>query len=172
MANRLQEIQNELLVLLAQGGEEVAMGELVRRWQARLLAHARRLTGDAHGAEEVVQETWMAVVRGIRKLQQPGAFGFWVYRIVGRQSVNWVRRTQRQRQIIVANAKTSATHVEPDGVMRALNDLSVEHREALVLHYLEGLSIAEIAETLGLREGTVKSRLHYAREAMRQAIGE
>jgi RNA polymerase sigma factor (sigma-70 family) len=172
MSHRRKEVENELLVLQAQNCDEAALGELVRRWQARFLAHARRLTGDAHGAEEAVQESWLAVVRGIGKLQQPAAFGIWAYRIVGRECANWVRRKQRERKDFNGTARPAAAESESDGVQQALNELSVEHREALVLHYLEGMSVAEIAEAIGVRVGTVKSRLHYAREAMRRAMGE
>jgi RNA polymerase sigma-70 factor (ECF subfamily) len=172
MSERREEVLNELLVLKAQNGDDAALGELVQRWQARLLAHARRLTGDAHGAEEALQESWLAIVRGIRRLQHPEAFGWWVYRIVGRECANWVKTRQRQRHSSNRIVQQPVTTGDVDGLQKALDELTVEHREALVLHYLEGLSVADIAEALGVREGTIKSRLHYAREAMRKAIGE
>ncbi len=172
MSHRREEVENELLVLQAQCCNEAAMGELVRRWQARFLAHAKRLTGDAHSAEEAVQESWLAVVRGIAKLQQPAAFGIWAYRIVGRECADSIRRKQRERRNFNGTARAAVAPSESDGVQQALNKLSVEHREALVLHYLQGMGVAEIAEAIGVRVGTVKSRLHYAREAMRRAMGE
>ena len=170
-------IYDELLVLKAQSRDSAAFAELVQRWHARLLAHAVRLTRDADGADEAMQEVWLAIVRGIGKLKDPGAFGFWAYRIVGRECANWVHRRQRVRregsQDGLQDAPTpqhAAPPVATDGLAEAMDALSVEHREVLALYYMQDMSIDQIAAMLEIRQGTVKSRLHYAREAMRTAI--
>jgi RNA polymerase sigma factor (sigma-70 family) len=169
-------IHEELLVLRAQGREAAALAELVERWHGRLLAHALQLTRDREGAEEAMQEVWIAVVRGIGKLKEPGAFGFWVYRIVGRECANWVRRRKRVRREGnhdgLAEAESRHVSVAADGIEKAMDGLSVDHREVLALHYTAAMSVEEIAAMLDVKEGTIKSRLHYAREAMRRAMGE
>jgi RNA polymerase sigma factor (sigma-70 family) len=176
MGKQSKELNDELLVLRAKARETAALAELVRRWHGDLLAHARRLTRDWDGAEEVVQEAWMAVVKGIHKLNDPGAFAFWAFRIVGRESANWVHRRQRSRRdgnndgLALAESRESVAAPD-DAVARAMDALTVEHREVLALHYMQGMSVDQIAATLAIKEGTIKSRLHYAREAMRNAMG-
>ena len=176
MGKETDAIREELLVLRAQGRDSAALGELVARWHERLAAHALRLTRDRHGAEEVMQEVWIAVVRGIGKLKEPGAFVSWVYRIVGRECANWVNRRQRVRREGNPDglAKLSSEESGSDmanGLERAMDSLSVEHREVLALHYMQEMSVEQIASMLNVKEGTVKSRLHYAREAARRAMG-
>lgn len=176
MGKKTDAIREELLVLRAQGRDSAALGELVARWHERLSAHALRLTRDRHGAEEVMQEVWIAVVRGIAKLKEPGAFASWVYRIVGRECANWVNRRQRVRREGNPNslAKLSSEDSGADaaeGLERTMDGLSVEHREVLALHYIQEMSVEQIASMLNVKEGTVKSRLHYAREAARRAMG-
>ncbi len=175
MGKQNGELYEELLVLRAKARDASALTRLVELWHGRLLAHARRLTRNPDGADEAMQEAWMAVVRGIGKLNDPAAFGFWAYRIVGRECANWVHRRQRSRRDGstdgLAQAPTTA-NIPPaiDVLARAMDGLSVEHREVLALHYMQEMSIERIAATLKIKDGTVKSRLHYAREAIRHAM--
>lgn len=76
------DVYDELLVLRCQEGDQDALDELVARWQRRLFDHARRLTQQTDAAWDVVQEAWMAIVRGIGRLQDPASFRPWAYRIV------------------------------------------------------------------------------------------
>ena len=175
MGKQNGELYEELLVLRAKARDASALTQLVERWHGRLLAHARRLTRNPDGAEETMQEVWMAIVRGIGKLNDPAAFGFWAYRIVGRECANWVHRRQRSRRdgnnngLAQASIETK-TPLEANALGRAMESLSVEHREVLALHYMQEMSIEQIASTLEMKEGTIKSRLHYAREAIRRAM--
>ena len=177
MGKATGELYEELLALRAKARDPEAMAELVRHWHSRLLAHAVRLTRDREGAEDAVQEAWVAIVRGIEKLNDPGAFGGWAYRIVGRECVNWVDRRRRVRRDGTPEGLAGAASGEnlvaadsTDGLGAAMDGLSVEHREVLVFHYLQEMSVDQISATLGISAGTVKSRLHYAREAMRRAM--
>jgi len=175
MAKQNGELYEELLVLRAKARDASALTQLVERWHGRLLAHARRLTRNPDGAEEAMQEVWMAVVRGIGKLNDPAAFGVWAYRIVGRECANWVRRRQRSRRDgsdegwAHMQTKTNVPQAT-DALERAMDNLSVEHREVLALHYMQEMSVQQIAATLKIKEGTIKSRLHYAREAIRRSV--
>src|ERR1700722_12920286 len=136
MGKQNGELYEELLVLRAKARDASALTQLVERWHGRLLAHARRLTRNPDGAEEAMQEVWMAVVRGIGKLNDPAAFGVWAYRIVGRECANWVHRRQRSRRDGsndgLAQAPTTA-NIPPatDALTRVMDGLSVEHREVL-----------------------------------------
>jgi RNA polymerase sigma factor (sigma-70 family) len=179
MAKPTGELHEELLVLRAKARDAAALAELVQCWHARLLAHAQRLTRDPDGAEEAVQEAWMAIVRGIGGLKEPGGFAFWAQRIVGRECANWVHRRQRVRRDGSAGALAQAMRLanpeaaDSTGALRtAMDGLSVEHREVLVFHYLQKMSVEQIAVALRLSAGTIKSRLHYAREAMRRAMSQ
>jgi RNA polymerase sigma factor (sigma-70 family) len=175
MAKQNGELYEELLVLRAKAHDTSALTQLVERWHGRLLAHARRLTRNPDGAEEAMQEAWMAIVRGIGKLNDPAAFSFWAYRIVGRECANWVHGRQRSRRdgsndgLAQAPTQTDVPS-EPHLLARAMDSLSVEHREVLALHYMQEMSVEQIAETLKIKQGTIKSRLHYAREAIRRAM--
>ncbi len=96
--NRSPQIVDELLVLECQRGDAQALDRLVERWDRRLHAHAFRLCGDVESASEVVQEAWLAIVRGIPKLKDPGRFRPWIYRIVTHKAADHVRQAQQQRQ--------------------------------------------------------------------------
>lgn len=168
---------DELLVLAAQAGRAGAFDLLVARWHQRLLRHARRLTGDAEGAHEAVQEAWLAVARGLRRLDDPARFAPWLYRIVGRRCFEWIagRRRERRRAADLDEAAHAPKEpgTDPDEVVRvreALRRLAPEPRALLAMFYAEGFSVAEIAGALGIPAGTVKSRLYHARERLRAVL--
>jgi DNA-directed RNA polymerase specialized sigma24 family protein len=92
-----EQVVDELLVLGAQARQVEAFDRLAARWHPRLLRHAWRLTGDPEGAQEAVQEAWMAVARGLWRLKDPGCFGPWALRIVSRRCADWIGRRWRTR---------------------------------------------------------------------------
>lgn len=171
-------ILTELLVLRSQDGDAAALEQLIRRWHAPLLRHACRLTGTADEARDVLQTAWLAIIRGLRRLDDPAHFRAWAYRIVTNKSADWVRARQRDRQLneqvkqsMPRNEPTSAQQrddIEP--LHRAMRALPADRRLLLSMHYLDGLSVGEIAVALSLRPGTVKSRLFHAREHLRQTL--
>ena len=97
MRRTIESIQDELLVLRCQDGEVKAFEQLIARWAPRLLRHAMRLTGEGEAAREVAQDAWMAIVKGIRRLNDPAGFRAWAYRIVSHKCADWVRSRTRQR---------------------------------------------------------------------------
>jgi len=178
MGNLPDKVIDELLVLQCQEGNREAFDRLVSRWQHRLWRHAWQMTGREDAAWDIVQETWAAVVKGIRRLERPSAFPRWVYQVCTNRCASWVRQRQRERRLAAGLANEPAASSEPppgagdapETVRRATACLPEDQRAAVSLYYGEGLSVAEIAEVLGAAEGTVKSRLYHAREALRRLL--
>ena len=174
MKRTREDIADELLVMRCQDGSVEAFDELVGRWQRPLWRHACRLTGQRDGGWEVVQEAWLGIIRGIVKLRDPALFRPWAYRIVRNHAATWVKRRGRSR---VREEDLGRSHPVPEdredgkeSVRRALRSLPAPSRTVLALHYLDDLPLKEIAIRLDLPLGTVKSRLHYARERLRETI--
>lgn len=175
-----EEIYDELLVLRCQDGDEAALAELVDRYQQRLWRHAWRLTGRSDAAADVLQEAWIAIVRGIGRLQDPACFRSWAYRIVTHRAADWSRRVQRQRKLLKnAAAESQLPEENPNenidqydvNLLRAaLRKLPADRRALLSLFYLDELSIGEIADVLSIPKGTVKSRLFHARNELKTLI--
>ena len=179
MSKATRQLEDELLVLMAQDGEAAAWDELVDRWQKPLWRHACRLTGRAEAAWDVMQEAWLGMVRGLAKLDDPRGFRAWAYRITTRRAVDWVRGRQRDRrgQEIVQSAQPPAD--TPDeaaaidsaaDVRAALGKIDLMHRVVLMLFYLDELGINDIAAVLNIPAGTVKSRLHHGRDELRRCL--
>ena len=172
------DIYVELLVLRAQDGDRQAFAALVDYFHPRLLRHARHLTRDVEAAADVVQEAWLVVARSLRRLDDPACFGTWVYRIVGNKSHDWLRRRVRGRettQSLQADPPVEDyARGEHDGeiarVRAALTQLSRDQRAVLSMYYLDDMSVREIADALSLPLGTVKSRLFYGRNRLKQVL--
>lgn len=183
-ARRAEEVLDELLVLRCQAGDRWAGERLVERWHSRLLRHAWRLTGEAEAAADAVQEAWVAILRGLGRLDDPARFRAWAYRITGNKCRDWIRRRRRTRRFWERLAREPHSRtVEADPaeaeegraeqrLARALGGLSADRRALLAMFYTEGLSIREIGEALGVAEGTVKSRLFHARRKLRGSLEE
>jgi len=170
-------VQYEWLVLRCQSGESGAFEDLIAVMERPLLYYAMSLTGNQDSALEVMQDVWLKVFRGIRKLKDPGSLRPWLYSITHGVAVDRIRRNYSREQAEQTHIEDFNESEEPsfaeenaDDVHRALSRLGVKHREVLVLHFLEDLSLAGIAEVIGCSEGTVKSRIHYAKKAMKEVL--
>jgi RNA polymerase sigma factor (sigma-70 family) len=167
---------DELLVIRCQAGDQEFFDLLVRRWQRRLWRYARRLTGSEDAAWDVVQETWMVILRQIRRLSDPAWFAVWVYRIVRNKCADYCRSASRQRGLVDAVAESPSADDEPlrddsrAAVAAAVRRLPRDCQELLMLRYRADLNILELAAVLGIPAGTVKSRLYYAREQLRHIL--
>ena len=128
-----------------------------------------------------MQDAWMAIVRGIGRLHDPAHFRAWAYRIVTHKCTDQIRRVSRRRELNEQVARESATESagmsgdieDPEDISSlrsAMASLPSDRRALLALHYLEELSVAEIATILGIPQGTVKSRLFNARKALKMAL--
>jgi RNA polymerase sigma-70 factor (ECF subfamily) len=171
-----ERVIDELLVLRCQAGGKQSFELLVRRWQRRLWRYARTLSGSDDAAWDVAQETWMAILRRIRRLSDPAWFPAWAYRIMRNKCADYCRAASRQRELANVLAQQPTANDDPPqegpagAVAEALRRLPADRRELLRLKYGEDLNILEIAVVLGIPAGTVKSRLHHAREELRRIL--
>ena len=176
-------IIDEVLILGAQRGNADAFRCLVERWTPPLLRHATRLTDDTHEAHDVLQDTWLTIVRSLRSLEDPARFPAFAFRIVTRRAADHARRRRRARHhsAAVANTKPHPNPSPPPDAPAEARDESHALRDAidrlprhdqaiLALRYHEDLSIAAIAHVLSIPRGTVKSRLHAARTQLKHAL--
>ncbi|WP_432564603.1 RNA polymerase sigma factor SigE [Kineococcus sp. SYSU DK003] len=156
--------------------------EVVHDHSARVYRLAYRLTGNRHDAEDLTQEVFVRVFRSLSSYQ-PGTFEGWLHRITTNLFLDQVRRKQRIRFDALAEdagEKLASTDVGPerayehrnldDDVQRALDALPPDFRAVVVLCDIEGLSYEEIAATLGVKLGTVRSRIHRGRAQLRAAL--
>lgn len=178
--NRQERATDELLVLRCQEGDAGAFDELIGRWQERLWRHAWRLTGSRDVAWDVLQETWINISRDIRGLKDAAAFPAWAYRITSNRCHDWNRKECRRRRADEAYAEqTDRVENESRDIVRrsadldeALSRLPRRDRAILSLRYEDEFGVVEIAQILQIPPGTVKSRLHYARERLRHYFEE
>jgi RNA polymerase sigma-70 factor (ECF subfamily) len=156
--------------------------EIVRQHSPRVYRLAYRLSGNQHDAEDITQEVFVRVFRSLSSYT-PGTFEGWLHRITTNLFLDVVRRRARIRFDAFADdahdrmpgrEPTPAqayedTHFDPD-IQEALDALPADFRAAVVLCDLEGLSYEEIAATLGIKLGTVRSRIHRGRALLRDAL--
>ncbi|MGW7353349.1 RNA polymerase sigma factor SigE [Streptomyces sp. NPDC054784] len=156
--------------------------EIVSTHSARVYRLAYRLTGNQHDAEDLTQEVFVRVFRSL-STYTPGTFEGWLHRITTNLFLDTVRRKQRIRFDALADDAAERlpsreptpqqhfndTHFDAD-VQQALDTLAPEFRAAVVLCDIEGLSYEEIAATLGVKLGTVRSRIHRGRSHLRKAL--
>jgi RNA polymerase sigma-70 factor, ECF subfamily len=161
-------IEDQLLVMEAQDGDVRAMETLVRRWQKRLWQHALRLTDDPEAAWDVTQQTWLGIVKGLRRLNDPARFRAWAYRITTNQAMDWLKKNRCSTRSITDHPEPTCPETTDLGLIELLPKLDLKKRLVLSLFYLEQLTIPEISAALGIPSGTVKSRLHKARRELKQ----
>jgi len=174
------------LVAFARAGDRAAFGDLVRRHADGLYAVVVRLCADRDEAEEVTQEAFLRAWRGLPGFRGDAQFFTWLYRI----GVNEARRRadgrRRRADVVVVSLDEQREHASRDRSIQpadraeradlrrtldaAIAGLPVDQRAALVLRDIEGLSTAEAAAVLGVREAAFKSRLHRARELLRVGL--
>ena len=164
---------DELLVTLAIAGDRRAAERLARRWHPRLLRTARRLVG-AELAPGAVQDCWVSILRGIGGLRDPARFAPWAFGILRRRCADAIRRhTADHSRDGGEPDQAQATAALPDealAIARAMADLPPDQRLAAQLFFVEGLTLAEIAEVQQVPEGTAKSRLFHARRRLKAAL--
>jgi RNA polymerase sigma factor (sigma-70 family) len=156
--------------------------EIVRAHSARVYRLAYRLTGNQHDAEDLTQEVFVRVFRSLATYT-PGTFEGWLHRITTNLFLDGARRRQRLRfeglgdevaQRIPSNDRSPAqawddNHFDGD-IQAALQSLPPDYRAAVVLCDIEGFSYEEIAATMGVKLGTVRSRIHRGRAQLRAAL--
>ncbi|MCB0221495.1 MAG: sigma-70 family RNA polymerase sigma factor [Chrysiogenetes bacterium] len=172
-------------------GEAGAYEQLLERYQGPLYRHLMRIVRNEADAEEVLQTTFLQVFRRIELYDGNAALGTWLYRVATNSALMWLRSQKRHTKgadydalemlnnedaalaplgVVPQADQTQEAREQLDRVERALERLPEEHRTVFVLRDVEGLSNVEAAERLGLSIAAIKSRLHRARLALREAL--
>jgi RNA polymerase sigma-70 factor (ECF subfamily) len=145
------------------------MEELVSRWQKKLWHHAFRLTSDSQAAWDVTQQSWLGIIKGLRKLDDPANFKAWAYRITTNKSIDWIKNNETAKHISVEEVQNHQHSEKKDvGIKELLEKLDIRRKAVLYLYYFEQLSISEISIALKIPNGTVKSRLTNARKELKE----
>jgi RNA polymerase sigma-70 factor (ECF subfamily) len=177
----LESIREINWVIRARRGDRDAFMALLQAYERRLLYFIRRFERDPNRALDVLQNVWLTAWTTIGTLRKPEAFRSWLYRIAHGMIVASIRAEQRRREVGgECNDPPSLPRLAPeheavdtaDLLHYAIEQLSPEHRTVVLLRFLEDMTIEEIAEAIGIPAGTVKSRIHYAKQALHKAIEE
>jgi len=178
MMNQYAEIYDELLVIKSKQGDNQAFDELVARWQERLWRYAFKLTGSDADAWDVVQETWCEIVKELTKLRDTALFHCWAFRILNNKCTDLFRKQQRQSRLNkeVAERQQKLSDMPKNSDERkefltaAIGKLPPNRRVLVVLRYFNNFGTNQMAEILGIPEGTVKSRLHRTVDQLHQMM--
>ena len=170
-------LYERLLVLRCQTGDQHALEELIARYSDRLRYYLKKMLQNTADPDDVLQDIWLDAFRAIPRLTDAGAFRGWLYRIARDRAARQFRGRRRPHApldgVDIADHRTDEPEfsaADVDRIHTALDTLSAEHREALVLRFLEDMSYEDIAAITGEPLGTVRSRIHYAKRALRRAI--
>jgi RNA polymerase sigma-70 factor (ECF subfamily) len=189
---RKDDAPDEELVAAVVGGDSTAFEPLVRRYTDRVFRLARGFVKTDHEAEDIVQETFLNVFRSIDRFQGNAQFGSWIYRITVNTALMRLRYRRRRPEAslddigegsddrghhdapMLVDVRTAHDDVDRSQVaariQNAVDELDEMYRVVFVMRDIDGLSILETAEALGLTEAAVKSRLHRARLQLRAAL--
>jgi RNA polymerase sigma-70 factor (ECF subfamily) len=177
MSDSAEQLYERLLILRCQTGDEAAFAELVARYSPRIGYYLRKMLGDLQQAEDALQDVWFDVFRKVPRLARPEAFAPWLYRVARDRAYRTLRRSRRTleplREDEIADPSMNGDTFSAEDaafIHAALDRLAPEHREVLVLRFLEELSYEDIAAIVDSPLGTVRSRLHYAKRALRRAL--
>ncbi len=190
-----EKILDRELVLKAKSGDAEAFRELVLMYERRLVNLAYSKSRNTEDAKDIVQDSFLKAWKNIAKFKGDSSFYTWIYRIVSNMTIDYSRKRYRQRERAVGESEvldltlqqSPDSHRMPMGhvagpmqqlenaelagnLKLAIEDLSPEHREVVVLREIEGLSYAEISEAVGCSRGTVMSRLHHARKKLQNFL--
>jgi RNA polymerase sigma-70 factor, ECF subfamily len=170
-----QLIESSLAVVRWQRGDREAFAEIVRLWERPLLFYLRRLAANEADAWELLQETWLKMVRSLGKLRDPATLPAYLYATARNTALSRMRsrkwENEQYPEQLADHATDESTLLEnAEQVRHALDQLPLAQREALTLYFLQDLSLEEMAKLLDVPVGTVKSRLHYGKLAMRKII--
>ncbi|MDH7489060.1 MAG: RNA polymerase sigma factor [Anaerolineae bacterium] len=179
----MAESADAALVSQAQSGDVAAFEALYKKYSTMVFRTAYAILRDRYAAEEVTQECFIRAYRGLARVQACDSLGPWLHRIAVNLSYNWWRQTHRYRLLPLDSLKVSehsartespqaALHRAEvnDALAQALDTLGFDQKVALILFYLGGFSLEEIAYILDCPVGTVKSRLHYGRSKLRRTL--
>jgi RNA polymerase sigma-70 factor (ECF subfamily) len=171
-----EKLLEQVLILRCQLRDKDAFAELIERYQKPLRYFINRLLSNSELAEEAFQETWLTVIRQICSLRKPETFAAWLYRIAHSRVYQELRRKKLLSNL---NENLPAANVTEDDsdlfediekLHRCLDKLRPEHKEVLMLRFLEQMSHEQIADVIDCNPGTVKSRIYYAKLALKKEM--
>jgi RNA polymerase sigma-70 factor (ECF subfamily) len=170
------ELMEQLLLLRCQMGDKDALAELIRRYERPLRYFINRLLDNSGLTEDIFQDTWLTVISRIYSLREIDSFPAWLYRIA-RNKIYQQLRTKKTVAELDENIPAE-NHAEDDDfspedaakVHRCLKELPLEYREVLMLRFLEQMSYEQISQVLNCKLGTVRSRIYYAKIALKKEL--
>ena len=175
-------MDEEELITLSQQGDQDSFRALMERYRPTLVKTSYLTTRDSEAAQDVVQETLVRVWRGLPSYKPRGSFRAWLIKILMNQARRQYRRKLTPTVPLAAAAEMPSNSESPDDaaqrqeqheqVREALELLTNDHREVVILRYFSELTVPEIAQALSCREGTVKSRLSRAQSHLKQVLSE
>jgi RNA polymerase sigma-70 factor (ECF subfamily) len=168
-------------VQAARAGDSEAWDTLFRRYQLALYCYVFELVNEEQASLDIVQESFINAAHHIARLRDDAKFGSWLFGIAHQKCIQrWRRSGQAWVPLDELDDQASEADLDPgdwlvqkeeeEQFMKALARLSPPHRSVLLLHFLEDFSLEEIAAITGTSSGTVKSRIHYAKRALRQLL--
>jgi RNA polymerase sigma-70 factor, ECF subfamily len=173
------------LIEQARKGDTKAFGALVERYQRRVVGVALAVVHNQEDALELAQETFIRAYENLAKFESRSSFSTWLYRIAANLAIDFRRREVRRPMLRGEEAENELRRLPSSigdsyraarrsemaqRIHEALEELTPEHRAVILLREVEGLSYDEISEVIECPRGTVMSRLHYARNHLRQIL--
>ena len=179
----MSHLDDAALVAQVQKGNLDAFEGLYDRYKTMIYRTALGITHDHAAAEEITQECFVRAYRNMHRVDTNTCLGPWLHRIAANLSYNWWRVARRQRIVPLEVVEQMSQPASDNAPMRAaqtnemqrviteaVQSLRFEHRVTIILFYLNGFSLEEIAYVLNCPVGTVKSRLHYGRRVLRKKL--
>ncbi len=165
------------IVHRCQDGERTAFEELFEMYQPRLKYYVRRLDSGGTNIDDTLQDIWFTVFKKIHKLKDTQSFAVWLYRIARNKVYDGFRHKDRFVRLPQEDELPVSGTVEPtfdandaEKLHKALNKLKPYHREVLTLCFIEQMSYQSIADVVGCSIGTVRSRIFYAKQSLREEM--
>ncbi|HUJ11946.1 MAG TPA: sigma-70 family RNA polymerase sigma factor [Verrucomicrobiae bacterium] len=188
----LQLQDDETLVAHTQKGDARAFDVLIGRYKERLYATIYHMTANHEDADDLVQDTFIKAYKSIDSFRGHSSFYTWVYRIAVNRTINFLKRRKNRNQYSLDDLDSSIqtdpdliemmSHVTPrrevgltelqEKLNEALQKLSEPHRAVVTMHDIQGMTHADIAKVLKCSEGTVRSRLFYARQQLQGLLSD
>ncbi|MFT9487916.1 MAG: RNA polymerase sigma factor [Tepidibacillus sp.] len=165
----------------AKRGKKEAFEQLVSRFKGQVIRQAYAMLGDQMEAEDVAQEAFLKAYYAFNQLESEYAFSSWLARIVANLCYDRMQKKKREKELFQEGMENRANqqinrnnNIEGIDLRMTIQDamqqLSLEHRAVLIYRDIQGFSYDEIAEIMKIPEGTVKSRIHIARNALKKAL--
>lgn len=184
--DKLIRMSEKKLVKLAQAGDSTAFTILWDKYKGRLFSSVYSIVVNKIDAEDVLQEASMKVYSSINRFKGESTFFTWAYRVTRHVAIDWRRKYNKptnesiefnEEYVVGESSRSSYCVAEEVGnrqsvsrLKKAIGDLSIEHREVILLREVHGLSYDEISDSLGISKGTVMSRLFYARKKLQSQV--